>query len=295
MGIGTLFTSSPSFAGVELYKMKKIIVKIIAYFFACLRGKRWYSLNNFIFFQTLKNLEFGNGGDPLSSGEIEVIRMVKQRIDHPLIIDCGANRGQYASLIIQVFQNTPFHLICFEPSSETFKSLQDSIDIDKLLVKDIHFENQALGKTIGTATLFSDQPVSKYASLQRLDLGYTGRIMDIEEEIQITTLDQFMLERSISKVDFLKLDVEGLEFEILLGAKNALNKGLIGIIQFEFGKTNIDTRTFFKDFYNLMIDKYKFYRVHTWGIEALPEVYLESQEIFYCVNYLAINRSISFA
>ncbi|MDB4105139.1 FkbM family methyltransferase [Salibacteraceae bacterium] len=275
--------------------MKKLLINIVTYLFTFLRGKRWYSLNNFILFQTLKNLEFGNGGDPLTSGEIEVIKMVKKRIAHPLIIDCGANRGQYAHLIIREFQNTPFRLICFEPSSETFKSLQESIEKDKLPVKGIQLENLALGKTVGKATLFSDQPISKYASLQRLDLGYTGKIMDIEEEIQITTLDQYMADRSIKKVDFLKLDVEGLEFEVLLGANKAINEGLIGIIQFEFGKTNIDTRTFFKDFYNLLSAKYKFYRVHTWGIEALPEDYLESQEIFYCVNYLAINRTIPFS
>jgi FkbM family methyltransferase len=50
---------------------------------------------------------------------------------------------------------------------------------------------------------------------------------------KITTIDQFIEENKISYVDILKIDVEGFELEVLNGARNALVKGEIGIIQLE--------------------------------------------------------------
>jgi FkbM family methyltransferase len=50
---------------------------------------------------------------------------------------------------------------------------------------------------------------------------------------QITTLDKFIEEKKITHVDILKIDVEGFELEVLLGAKNVLTQGKIGVVQIE--------------------------------------------------------------
>ena len=54
-----------------------------------------------------------------------------------------------------------------------------------------------------------------------------------------------MKKNKFSKIDLLKLDVEGHEL-YLLSAKKFISK--ISVIQFEFGGCNIDTRTYFRDF-----------------------------------------------
>ena len=53
----------------------------------------------------------------------------------------------------------------------------------------------------------------------------------IKEEVMIETtdLDSFLDKESIGAVDFIKLDTEGAEYDILLGAKKALSKSVFGI------------------------------------------------------------------
>lgn len=253
--------------------------------FRLLRGRRWYKLNTFIFYKTLKNLEYGAGGDPISSGERNVITPLRIK-QTPTIIDCGANLGQYAEVVISELQDKDFRLYCFEPSFQTFNKVKSKLD-DLIELGKVHVLNEALSSSVGEATLFSDASDSKYASLSKLDLEHTGKVMDKEETIKTNTLDSFLESEGLQKVDLLKLDVEGHELSVLQGGKNALENGVVEQIQFEFGKTNIDTRTFFKDFYQLLSSNYKFYRVLSWGLEPLPDMYLESQEIFYCTNFVA--------
>lgn len=59
-------------------------------------------------------------------------------------------------------------------------------------------------------------------------------IQDYEEiTAQTQTLDNFCALNNIPKIDLLKLDTDGTEFEVLLGAKNLLSKGKIGLIYTE--------------------------------------------------------------
>lgn len=64
------------------------------------------------------------------------------------------------------------------------------------------------------------------------------------EEIQIDTMDDFCQKNNIEKVDFLKMDVQGYEYNILLGAQNMLKNGKIEYIQFETDEPNIENRIF---------------------------------------------------
>ena len=65
-----------------------------------------------------------------------------------------------------------------------------------------------------------------------------------------------------------------------------LNKK-IDFIQFEFGGCNIDSRTYFQDFFYHLQDNYKIYRILEDNIYEL-QTYKETYEIFITVNYLAV-------
>jgi hypothetical protein len=83
--------------------------------------------------------------------------------------------------------------------------------------------------------------------------------------------------------------VEGHEYDLLLGATEALKN--IMIIQFEFGGSNIDTRTFFQDFWyffqNLGFDVYRI----TPSKPLLVETYSECDESFRATNYIAVRKN----
>ena len=62
------------------------------------------------------------------------------------------------------------------------------------------------------------------------------------------------------------------------------------VIQFEFGGSNIDTRTFFQDFWYFFKDRnFSIYRITPNGILPIRE-YTEHDEFFSTTNYIAVNR-----
>ena len=74
-----------------------------------------------------------------------------------------------------------------------------------------------------------------------------------------------------------------------MGAKEMLKNKKINTIQIEFGGADIDARVFLKDFWNLLNDNYKMYRIMTNGLYELTE-YKETMEIFYCTNYFFVRK-----
>jgi hypothetical protein len=84
------------------------------------------------------------------------------------------------------------------------------------------------------------------------------------------------------------MDVEGHELDVLMGGLNTLT--LAQVVQFEFGGCNIDTRTFFQDFWYLLTDAgFALYRISDSGPVRIPQ-YSELDECFRTTNYLAVRE-----
>jgi len=113
--------------------------------------------------------------------------------------------------------------------------------------------------------------------------------MDKTEAIKLTTIDAYCAENQIERIHFLKLDIEGHELNALNGAKKMIKDNRIDFIQFEFGGCNIDSRTYFQDFYYFLKDNYTIYRILKDGIYELSN-YKEIYEIFITTNFLAIKK-----
>ena len=109
------------------------------------------------------------------------------------------------------------------------------------------------------------------------------------EEINVTTLDIFCLENNIKQIDFLKMNVQGYEYNIFLAAKKLLENKAIGYIQFEFDEPIIENRIFLKDYWDLLSDDYDIYQSLYNGIVKI-EKYCYKLENFRCMNYLAIKK-----
>lgn len=85
----------------------------------------------------------------------------------------------------------------------------------------------------------------------------------------------------------MKLDIEGHEFGALQGFGSALQK--TKLLQFEFGGGNIDTKTYFQDFfYYLRQHSFELYRISPLGLIEIKN-YSERDEVFATTNYLAKN------
>ena len=86
------------------------------------------------------------------------------------------------------------------------------------------------------------------------------------------------------------MDTEGHELNILKGMGDLIYK--IRIIQFEFGGCNIDTRTFFQDYwYFFKAHQFDIYRIAPFGIIKINN-YRESYERFQTTNYFCVNKNL---
>ncbi len=156
------------------------------------------------------------------------------------VFDIGANKGQSVSFFKKIYPNSK--IIAFEPSEKTFNLLsaliRDSLYLDvsvyQVGIGEIHGELYFYESVLDETSTFSlPDKNSKYLRdknrilLQKNENAFRTVIA------KITTIDRFIEENQISYVDILKIDVEGFELEVLHGARNALVKGEIRIIQLE--------------------------------------------------------------
>ena len=229
----------------------------------------------------LKGMNFGNGSLPSQSGEDQVLKFLKPFLpENPIIFDCGANFGNYSKLILEHFYNA--QVFAFEPDPANFKILTQKLHGDN-----IQIFNLGLGIITEKKELFRSEAYPGISSVYQRDLTHINTSMKAIGEIPFISIDDFSKQHNIEKIDFLKLDTEGNELNILLGATNMLSQGSIKNIQFEFGGCNIDARTYFKDFFNLLIANFKIFRILKDGLYPITK-YSEILEVYMTSNFLAV-------
>lgn len=230
-------------------------------------------------------LNIGQGGRVDDSGEAFVLRYVKKHVQsqNPLIFDVGANVGSWSLKALECFGETLI-LYAFEPSKSAFETLSERVKGPFVQLYPF-----GLGDQKQEMPLYSDALRSGIASLYDRRLTHFDVVFHPREVVSIETLDAFCSSHGISSIDFLKLDVEGHELSVLKGASHLLANRAIEFIQFEFGGCNIDSRTYFQDFYYLLHKDYKLFRVLHHGLHPIEE-YREIDECFITTNYLARRR-----
>ena len=141
----------------------------------------------------------------------------------------------------------------------------------------------------GILTLYSNIKSNTQSSLFKRDMSHWDEDYNLvnEESIEITTLDSFCNKNNIEFIDFLKLDVEGYEMNMFLGANDFISNKKIGAIQFELGVASVDGKYFFKDVFYLLKENYKIYRITSRNLFEIKQ-YSEQMEVFLTTNYLAV-------
>jgi FkbM family methyltransferase len=142
--------------------------------------------------------------------------------DANLVIDLGANEGYYT---LKLKQNNPkCKVIVVEPNPLAFEVLEKNIKSNKL--SDIILVNKAVCSKNGKIIF---KIVENVSAIGGKDLGIMNRPWLKEEmikkvKVDCITLNKLLKNYKIDELDILKLDVEGMELEILKSSKNLLNK-----------------------------------------------------------------------
>jgi FkbM family methyltransferase len=230
----------------------------------------------------------GDGnGNPVTNGENRLLHEVKERFHgrEAVFFDVGANVGDWAIAAVENMDD--LHLYAFEPASRTFSSLL--VALKKCRREDaITPIPAALSDSDGEGNLYIAGELAGTNSLHLRDAGALGLYQDEVERIVVMRGDTFCNDRGIDRVDFLKIDTEGNEMAVLEGFGHLVEQGRIGLIQFEYGGTWIDSRRFLADAFKLLgSGGYRIGKIHPTGIRYL-EQYDPRDETFIYANYLAV-------
>lgn len=181
------------------------------------------------------------------------------------VFDVGANVGQSALRFAEWWPRAKIY--CFEPIAETFKELKMNLknhpNFDSFQI--------AMGSHAGIKPIFFDKKDSSNSHLLDGQMGYheEGAI----QEAEVVTIDRFCERKSIKQIHFLKIDTEGYDFEVILGAEKLIETQSVDFIQVESGMNpeNKKHRSFeqFKNY--LESKKYLLFGVYEQVQEFMPK------------------------
>lgn len=134
------------------------------------------------------------------------------------VFDVGANIGQSAIEFREAFPRAK--IWSFEPVASTFRELERNV----APLGDVRCFPFALGSQDGTQTMALEGPSTTY----RIAEGGA-------ETIEIMRLDSFCEQHGVGRINYLKIDTEGHDLEVLRGGKEMLRSGRVDIVQVEAG------------------------------------------------------------
>lgn len=151
--------------------------------------------------------------------EQENIRIINKYIKPGMsIIDVGAHIGLMSVIFGKKVGQTGA-VFSFEPTPSTFEVLKKSVRINNL-DSIIQTENAALSDKNGKNIFY----ISNYNADNSNSLVNKKRIDRNEKpiEVQLYSIDDYIIQKEIKQVDFIKIDAEGAELSVLKGAQNTL-------------------------------------------------------------------------
>ena len=260
-------------------KIKQILIKVVCTFLSKKILKKFE-----IFFSLTQGKGYGIGN---VEHEVESCKKLIGSSEIETILDIGCYHGEYSNKLLKYYKNSKYYL--FEPSSKNYKKLRKKYSHKK----NINIFNIALSDQNSSTKLYSNKIGSDQASLLKRYLNKNHINFKKSENIKTRRLDSFFKKKIKSKtIDICKIDVEGLEMKVIKGFGSLLKK--TKLIQFEFSGANIDSRVFFRDFWNFFNkNNFKIYIITPLGPKLIKEYDL-SYETFRVTNYIAVNKKYKF-
>jgi len=183
--------------------------------------------------------------------EIKYLEYLRDKIlnKESCVVEIGAYLGNHTIYFSKIIACK--NILCFEPTLYSFSVLRDNLIINNIF--DVKCFQVAIASKIGKMKVFKSNPDNPGANQYQYDK--TG--------IECSTLDSIVS----TKVDFIKIDVENSEMDVLVGCENTI-KNFRPIIMIEVGKENIsDMKTWMNE------NKYKrislkIFNKNTWLLKG---------------------------
>jgi len=248
---------------------------------------RSMSLRVFNAIENNGDARFENNGEKLFIDNL-LDQFSQNRDQKRIVFDIGANIGGYSQMIskraLEFDLDIDLHL--FEPTENCFTVLSE-----KFVNKHMVLNNFGVSDINGSAKIYYDKEESGLASLYQRNLDSYNLELDQSEEIKLRRLDNYIEEKNINHIDFIKIDIEGHELKAFEGFGKYLNGDFIDYIQFEYGGANLDSHVSLMEIYKLLSDcGFKIAKVMRNGLEIRE--YKPYMDNFNYSNYIAISDRI---
>ncbi len=127
-----------------------------------------------------------------------------------IVCDIGSNIGNHAVYFGRIIGAK--RVLAFEPQEHCFRTLRTNLQLNNLNPNDAH--KVLLGSKMGEGGV-----------IRTKDRNHGGtQFGEIGEGISMTTLDNVLAKENLEHLDFIKIDVEGMEFEVLTGAIGTIKR-----------------------------------------------------------------------
>ena len=214
--------------------------------------------------------------DPFSS--IDIIKNQFNKNSEITIFDIGAHHGQSAKIYRDLFSNALIY--SFEPYPYSYNILSN-LKMDRFTTYNIGFSNKKSKEALlinekkdSTNSLFPfSNNASKVWGLKSLE-NSKSVMCDFD------TIDNFCSKEFINQIDFMKIDVQGAEYLVLEGAKEALLDKTIKLIQLEVisGDTYIGQKSI--GFYINFLESYG-YKLKMFSDNIIKNGILVQSDLFF--------------
>jgi len=166
--------------------------------------------------------------------EPALFKFYDQFLQHGMVVlDAGANIGLHA-LYFSKRVGSNGHVYSFEPDRKIFDRLLTHIDQNHAAnVECLRF---ALGSKPGVVEVVHNAEDTSRTFVRNFS---TDDAPADQDAVEVMTLDDFSQTQNLPRIDFLKIDVEGFEREILMGARGLLERNVIRVIQVELDQRSL--------------------------------------------------------
>lgn len=194
-----------------------------------------------------------------------------------IIIDVGAGIGDYSLLAGSGNKNNK--VFSFEPSSKSYARLVENINLNKL--SNIIASRKVISSK-SEKLYFEEEDISEISHIN-------PKIMTTNRES--ISIDNLCKNNNISRIDLIKIDVEGAESLVLEGMKEILSKNLITSIIIELNSNSINFLSSNKQNYKFLSKYFKCYKVHNSMVQKIKSASdIPNNETF---NIICINNNKS--
>jgi len=237
----------------------------------------------------LRAYGYNNCCHPDKTGEGNFIRNLST-FNPKFCIDIGANIGNYSELLLK---NTEAVIFAFEPLKQSFESLKK---LEKKYQGRFFPFNLGLGESKQKRKFYYSLDHSEIASFcdDINEIDYVGQYNKSSSILQIDTLDNFFSKKSLEfeHIDLIKIDVEGLEYEILQGSTKVLQRFSPKFIQIEFNLHQLFRNHTMRSFH-LLLDNYNLYQLLPNGSKPIKRNSKDPLvNIFTYANFLFVRKDI---